>query len=181
MRKIPFEAKRGICLLAGVRLGDLDIWTGEDGEEFPLLELGISCKFGSATELSTCKNKKLFYSEQSGKMVKLFCLGAEGWEGGECSCSQTQSPCGPTAGWRSSLHRGWGSAAPEVSPKASWAAQKLLYLQNTTALTRQQTRLRRKPDLLSSESWLCCQSLVREAALWNVCTEGCVLFFLGCI
>lgn len=51
MRKILSEARRGICLLAGVRLGDLDIWTGEDGEEFPLLELGISCKFGSATEL----------------------------------------------------------------------------------------------------------------------------------
>lgn len=51
MRKIPSGARRGICLLAGMRLADLDIWTGEDGEEFPLLELGISCKFGSVTEL----------------------------------------------------------------------------------------------------------------------------------
>lgn len=75
--------------------------------------------------------------------------------------------------------------APEVSAKASWAAQKLLFPQNTTALTGQQTRLlmglAQSQILLSLGSWLRCQSVVREAALWNECTEGFVLFFLGCI
>lgn len=151
------------------------------GRSFPFLNWAFHASLDLIQSSKPTKNKKLFYSEQSGKMVKLFWLGAEGWGKERNALAARQSPCGPTAGWRSSLHRGWGSAVPEVSPKASWAAQKLLLPQNTAALTRQQTRLRRKSGPVSSESWLCCQSLVREAALWNVCTEGFVLFFLGCI
>lgn len=47
----------------------MEIWTGEEGEEFPLIELGVSCKFGSVAELEAYKNKKLFSSEQSREMM----------------------------------------------------------------------------------------------------------------
>jgi len=34
----------------------------EEGEELPLIELDISCNFGSIAELEACKNEQLFSS-----------------------------------------------------------------------------------------------------------------------
>lgn len=34
----------------------------EEGEELPLIELGISCNFGSIAELEACENEQLFSS-----------------------------------------------------------------------------------------------------------------------
>lgn len=76
-----------------------------------------------------------------------------------------------------------GGVQLEVSTKAKWAAQKLLFPQNKTALAGQQTRLLTSlahSQILSAQL-LRCQSTVRVAALRNACTEGFVLFFPGCI
>ena len=115
---------------------------GVDGEEFPLVELGISCKFGSVAELSAYKNKQLFSSEQSRKMMKLSWLGAEGLgREGRAASARHSLPVVPQWAGEAAFAAGGVRPAPEVSAKASWAAQKSLFPQNTTALTGHQTRL----------------------------------------
>lgn len=119
-------------------------------------------------------------------MTKLSWLGAVGLgREGKAASARHSLPVVPQQAGGAAFAAGGVQSAPEVSAKASWAAGRSLFPQNTAALTWQQTRLlmglAQSQILLSSKSWLRCQSMVREAALWNERTEGFVLFFLGCI
>lgn len=118
-------------------------------------------------------------------MMKLSCLGAEGLGREGKAASTRQSPCGPTAGWRSSLRRGWVSAGSSNFSKSQLGSSEIAVSpkHNSPHRATNQTAYgcSTKSDPLSLESWLHCQSMVRQAALWNESVEGFVLFFLGCI
>lgn len=74
--------------------------------------------------------------------MKLSWLGAEGsGREGKAASARDSLPMVLQQAGRAAFAVGGVHPAPEVSAKASWAAQKYVFPQNTTAITGQQARL----------------------------------------
>lgn len=168
----PRERNLPACRGEALRFGQ-----GRMGRSFPLLNWAFHASLDLLQSSKPTKIRSSFLLSKVGKWWS--CLGWElrAWGGRE----RLLQPDTGSLWSCSRLEQQPSLASLEVPAKASWAAQKSLFSPNTAPLPRQQTRLLTKSYPWSTESWPRCQSVVREAALWNECTKGCVLFFLGCI